>query len=285
MSIFNKQKKIGIVGLGIIGKGIAEHLRKNKYQVYVWNRSPLVDQELFMGSLSELANNVDVIQLFLTDGKAVKDVINELLPNINKKHTIINHSTISIDDTLFIGELLQKHEVKFIDAPFTGSKLAAQDGKLVYYVGAEHSDFDNIKEYLESSSSEIKYFGKLGNGTIIKLATNIIAGVTVGAIAESLKFLRLYGLNEDTLLEAIEGNVIYSKIVEMKLGKVLNNDMEPHFSLKNLQKDMDIAIQNAKNEQKDLPITRSLLKSIKSVIAQNEKNANFDFAVLADKSV
>src|SRR6266581_1262876 len=127
---YPKHTNIGIVGLGIIGRGIAAHLRRKCFPVFVWNRSPRPVPN-FVGSLGELAGLCNYIQIFVSD-----------------------------DDALL--ETVERRGARFVEACFTGSKGAAEKGELIYYVGGTDHALRQARPILEASSKEIVQIGAVG---------------------------------------------------------------------------------------------------------------------------
>ena len=125
---------IGVIGLGIIGSRVAENLGKAGYEVFVWSRSPRAIPN-FLANPREVAESANTLQIFVRDDAALLAAIEDILPALTPAHLILNHATVSPDATRQAAELVSKTGAGFLDAPFTGSKMAAQNGKLVYYIG------------------------------------------------------------------------------------------------------------------------------------------------------
>ena len=140
----DKPPKVGVIGLGIIGSRVAESLRKANAHVYVWSRTPKPEPN-FLSSPAEVAALAEVIQIFVTNGEALLEVLAALEPKITKKHIIINCSTVDPLSTDKAAQLVQNAGGAFLDCPFTGSKLAAEKGALVYYVGGDLRDLEQVR--------------------------------------------------------------------------------------------------------------------------------------------
>src|SRR5215813_13465811 len=129
-----KHINIGVVGLGIIGGGIACHLRQKGFSVFVWNRSPRPVPN-FVGSLGELAGLCKYIQIFVSDDDALLQTVEQLSEKLTARHVVLVHSTVAPDSMRAAAETVERGGARFVEACFTGSKGAAEKGELVYYVG------------------------------------------------------------------------------------------------------------------------------------------------------
>ena len=127
----SKSKNVGLIGLGIIGSRVAAALRKRGLQVFVWNRTPRLEQYL-VGSPVEVAELCDVVQLFVADDTALLETVRQLTPGLTAQHVVTAHCTVA-PKRLMRGaaEIVERRGARFLEAPFTGSKVAAENGELV----------------------------------------------------------------------------------------------------------------------------------------------------------
>ncbi len=137
-------KNIGVIGLGIIGRGVAGNLRRKGFPVYVWNRSPRSVPN-FVGSPGEVAEICNHIQIFVSDDEALLQSARQLGEKLTPRHLVLAHSTVAPDSMRAAAEIVERRKARFVEAPFTGSKTAAEKGELVYYVcdnwpGERHQD-------------------------------------------------------------------------------------------------------------------------------------------------
>jgi len=151
--------------------------------------------------------------------------------------------------------VVERRGARFIEAPFTGSKEAAAKGELLYYVGGDEMAIREVMPALEASGRRVMVIGEIGQATAIKIATNMITAASVSAAAEALALVYTVGLPVEKLLDAMRGNASFSKTLEMKLPKMINTDFEPHFSLKHMLKDIQIAARMGSSFHLELPIT------------------------------
>jgi 3-hydroxyisobutyrate dehydrogenase-like beta-hydroxyacid dehydrogenase len=247
-----KIKDVGVIGLGIIGSRVAERLRRADYHVFVWNRTTRAVPG-FLASPHEIAEVAQVIQIFVRDAEALLEVMRDMKPVLKKHHVICAHSTVSKAAMLEAAAIAHEMGAGFLDAPFTGSRMAAENGELTYYIGGDPKELEKASKILEVSSKKIMNFGKVGDATVIKIVTNLVSGAVVGAVAEALAITKSQDVEPEMLMQAFEGNANCSPLIKMKLPAMITAGYEPHFSLKNMLKDARYAQILAK--EKDLSTT------------------------------
>ena len=271
-------ESVGVIGQGIIGSRVAECLRKAGHQVYVWNRTvkPLPG---FLASPGEVADLADVIQIFVGDSEALRSVIAAMKGRLESRHVIIANGTFDPETVASVYEEVRETGAAFLDAPFTGSRLAAEGGSLVYYIGGDSRVLDQVRSVLEASSKSILHLGRVGEASLIKIATNMISAATVGILSEAYGLVAAAGVNPDRLAEALEGNACCSPLVSMKLPGILAQEYEPHFSLKNMFKDAQYAL----GLGKQLGVSQPVLSTTASVIYRSiqEGRGELDYSVIA----
>ena len=233
-------KNVGVLGLGIIGSRVAENLRNRGFHVFVWNRNPRPVPN-FVGAPAELAEMCDCIQIFVSDDDALLDVIRQMAPALGARHIVIAHPTVAPHSMRAAADLVERRGARFVEAPFTGSKIGAEKGELVYYVAGDEVALREARPILEASAKEVIEIGEIGQATVVKLATNIVTGASVQALAEGLALVNSAGIPAEKFVAAMQNNASCSKTLAMKLPKMVENNFEPHFALKHMLKDMKIA--------------------------------------------
>jgi 3-hydroxyisobutyrate dehydrogenase-like beta-hydroxyacid dehydrogenase len=248
------RKNVGVIGLGIIGSRVAAHLREKGFHVFVWNRT-VRRVPNFVGTPGEIAEMCDCLQIFVSDDDALLEVANQLTSALAPRHIVLAHSTVSPHSMRAAAEIVERRGARFIEAPFTGSKMAAEKGELVYYVAGDDAALREARPILEASSKEIMVIGEIGQATAVKIATNMVTAASVQAAAEALALVQTVGLPVEKLAEAMRGNASYSETLAMKLPKMIEADFEPHFSLKHMLKDMQIASRLGLSHYIELAVT------------------------------
>ena len=240
------RKNIGLIGLGIIGQRVADRLRERGFHVFVWNRTPRPVPN-FVGSPSEVAELCDFIQIFVSDDEALLQTAQRISRELSPNHVVMAHCTVSPDTMRAAAEIVEKRGARFLDAPFTGSKMAAENGQLVYYVGGDQTALQQVRPILEASSKEIVEIGKVGDATIVKVATNMVTAASVQAAAEALALISKSGLPVEKFADAMRNNGSNSSTLDMKLPMMMEGNFEPHFSVKHMLKDVVIATRLARS--------------------------------------
>jgi 3-hydroxyisobutyrate dehydrogenase-like beta-hydroxyacid dehydrogenase len=248
------RKNIGLVGLGLIGDRIRQVLRRKSFQVFVWNRTPRPVPN-FVGAPAELAEMCDFIQVFVSDDEALLFVVKQLSPALAARHIVIAHPTVAPHTMAAAAQMVERRGARFLEAPFTGSKEAAEKGELVYYIGGDEAVLAEARPLLEASSKEIIEIGEIGQATAIKVATNMVTAASVQAAAEALALVQSTGLPVEKFVSAIEKNASYSKTLAMKLPKIVERNFERHFSIQHMLKDMQIATRLGLKNHLELGVT------------------------------
>lgn len=269
-----------MLGLGIIGSRVAENLRERGFHVFVWNRNPRPFPN-FVGAPAELAEMCDYIQIFVSDDDALLDVIRQMAPALGPRHIVIAHPTVAPHSMRMAADLVERRGARFVEAPFTGSKLGAEKGELVFYVAGDEVALREARPILEASSKEIIEMGEIGQATVVKLATNIATAAGVQALAEGLALVNHAGIAPEKFVAALQNNASYSKTLAMKLPKMIENNFEPHFALKHMLKDMKIASQLGLSHHLELAVTTAARDRL---LEQEQRGyAEEDFSVIARK--
>jgi len=240
------KKNIAVLGLGIIGSTWAKNLMENGHNVRCWNRTAK-DFPNFYASIEEAVDQAEVIFIVVTDPPAVQLVLDQIKHKLGKGQLVIQSSTISEKWTRIFAEQVQETGAWFLEAPFTGSKIAAEQRKTVYYLGGDAELVEKARPILEPLSTAIIHIGALGSASTLKLAMNInIAGVGQ-ILCESLALCRKAGISDDLYFSALERNVSHSGLADLKKVKLRQHDYSPQFSMKNMAKDLRLALETAED--------------------------------------
>ncbi|MDQ3625822.1 MAG: NAD(P)-dependent oxidoreductase, partial [Verrucomicrobiota bacterium] len=268
------QKNVGLIGLGIIGRRVADNLRRRGFHVFVWNRTPRPYPN-FVGSASEVAELCDFVQIFVSDDAALMEMVQQMRRSLKPHHVIMAHSTVAPHTMRAAAEVVQRRGAHFLDAPFTGSKIPAENGELVYYVGGDAAAFRRARPVLEASSKEIIEIGEIGQATTIKVATNMVTAASVQATAEALALAHSAGLSAEKFAAAMRGNASTSPTLALKLPKMMEGDFEPHFSVKHMLKDMEIAARLARSHGLSVGATEAARDSLRKEAEQGRGDDDY----------
>src|ERR1700730_12317474 len=274
------KKNVGVLGLGIIGSRVADNLRDRGFHVFVWNRNPRPVPN-FVGAPAELAEMCDYIQIFVSDDDALLDVVRQMAPALAARHIVIAHPTVAPHSMRSAADLVERRGARFVEAPFTGSKMGAEKGELVFYVAGDEVALKEARPILEASSKEIIEIGQIGQATGVKLAPNIVTGASVQALAEGLALINQSGIPSEKFVAALQNNASFSKTLSMKLPKMIEGNFEPHFALKHMLKDMLIAGRLGLSHHLELAVTTAARDRL---LEQEQRGyAEEDFSVIARK--
>jgi 3-hydroxyisobutyrate dehydrogenase-like beta-hydroxyacid dehydrogenase len=187
------------------------------------------------------------------DGAALLAAVQEMAPELRPGQIVVNSATVSLQATLDAASVVAATGAAFLDCPFTGSRDASAAGQLVYYVGGDSAVLEKATPLLAASSKEILPMGKIGDATVIKIATNMVSAVTVQVVSEAMAVTRSAGVPLEAFQRAMESNASGSGLVKMKVPTMRQGDYTPHFSLKNMLKDSRFALELAKKASLNLP--------------------------------
>jgi 3-hydroxyisobutyrate dehydrogenase-like beta-hydroxyacid dehydrogenase len=265
---------ISVLGLGIIGSAWAKNLIADGHNVRCWNRTPK-DFPNFHASIQDAVDKSEVIIIIVADPPAVGSILDQIAPKLGLGQLVIQSSTISAKWTLQFARQVEKTGAAFLEAPFTGSKLAAEKRQTIYYLGGEPRLIEIARPILEPLSSTILHIGPLGSASSLKLAMNLnIAGIAQ-TLCESLALCRRAGISDETYFAALAPNAGSSGVSDLKEPKLRSHDYSPQFSLKNMAKDLRLALETAADLSLPLEQTRHLKSIYDQGLAAGWSNDDF----------
>ena len=248
--------EIGFIGLGIMGKPMVKNLLKSGYKVSFFARRKKVIDEIsaiggiYIKNISDLPKSCKVIILNLPKSNDVHNIVlgeRGLYKNILPDTTLIDMSTISPDVTVEIADKLKVKKSYMIDAPVSGGEIGAINGNLSIMVGGQKKVFNKILPILSVLGENITYIGKSGSGQITKACNQILVAGTLVAVSEVLLMAKKSGCNLNLVREALMGGFANSKILEVHGNRMISSDYKPGFKSKLHLKDLDIALNIAKD--------------------------------------
>ena len=252
---------ISVLGLGIIGSAWAKNLIADGHNVRCWNRTPKAFPN-FHASIQDAVDQAEAIFIIVYDPAAVGSVLDQIEPKLGPGQLVIQSSTLSAKWTLQFAERVRKTGAQFLEAPFTGSKLAAEQRQTVYYLGGDDAIIERARPILTPISSVIQHVGPLGTASTLKLAMNLnIAGIAQ-TFCESLTLCRKAGISDDTYFAALARNAARSGVSDLKEPKLRGHDYSPQFSLRNMAKDLRLALETAAELSVSLKQTGNLKTNV-----------------------
>jgi glyoxylate/succinic semialdehyde reductase len=246
--------KIGFIGLGIMGSRMAKNLLKNKVDLAIGNRSKEKAEELInMGARwfddpQELAANCDVLFSMLSTPEVVEELAfgkNGFVFSMNKNSIWVDCTTVNPSFSKRMDEKANELGIRFLDAPVAGSLVPAEKGELVFLVGGEKKDFDEVLFLLAHMGKTSKYMGGCGSGASTKMVVNSMLGQAMVAFSEGVSLGKSLGISQDKLFDLLVGGPIASPFISLKKNKIETGDYSPEFPLKWMHKDLFLATQSA----------------------------------------
>jgi len=247
-------KKIGFIGVGIMGKSMVRNLRKAGYEVAIYTRTKakaedvIAEGVVWCDTAAECAKGRDVVITIVGYPKDVEEVYfgdNGIIANADPGTYVIDMTTTSPRLAVRIWEEAEKAGLHAVDAPVTGGDTGAKAGTLTILAGGKKEDFDACVPVFEAMGKNINYEGKAGNGQHTKMCNQIaIAGALAGA-CEAMVYAKNTGLDVDTMLKSISTGAAGSAQMNNVASKAAKDDYAPGFFLKHFIKDMGIADEEA----------------------------------------
>ena len=272
------KKHTAVLGLGIIGSRACARLLAEGWQVTCWNRTP-------KGVAGEMATpeaaiqGASILSIYLKDAPAVREIFTQLETRLTPGQIVLNHATVDLETTMWLDEICRAHGCRFLDTPFTGSKVASANGQLVYYTGGDPALAKELELYLNVTSRGQLHCGQVGAATVVKLATNLISACTVQALAESLANATHHGVTADCLIQAVSENASASVLAGMKLPMMAAGNYETHFSLANMGKDSRYMLGLAQSAGLETPAIAAVSKRMDELSAAGL--GDMDFSAVA----
>lgn len=259
----NAKPKIGFIGLGTMGSGMAANLLKAGYGLVAYNRTPSRAEALkpkgatVAKSPQEAAGNADIVITMLSDDPAVEEVLlgeRGAIAAAKRGTLFIDSSTVTPAMSQRCAQFAAEKGMRFLDAPVTGSRNEAQAGKLVFIVGGEKRDYDEATPLFDVMGQSKFYCGPSGSGSTLKLANNAISATLVAAMAESAAVVKSSNIDQKVAFDFLtENSAFASRLSRAKLPKMVSGDFSPNFQLKLMAKDVRYFLALAKEFGQETP--------------------------------
>jgi len=249
--------RVAFLGLGIMGRPMAANLAKAGHDVTVWNRTPKdVEGARTAATPAEAAQGAEVVWMCVSDTKAVEAVLfgpQGVHESLASGMTIVDSSTIAPSATVKFAQRVRGQGVHYVDAPVTGSKIAAEGGTLIFIVGGEEAAIDSLKPLFAAMGKKIFRMGDTGKGHAAKLVMNLQIAMIYEGFAEALTLGAKLGVDAETLMPLVNASMVKSGVVEYKAPFVLKRDFSPNFPLRLMYKDIRLALDAAREARVKLP--------------------------------
>lgn len=231
------------IGLGIIGGTWARaHAEDGVHTVRAWNRTPQPDVPGFTSDLQQAVTGADFIHICLAGPPSVQSILDQILPVLKTGALVIQSSTISPAAAASFSQQVQAVGADYLEAPFTGSKPAAQSRQLVFFAGGDETARQRASLILNRLGRKTIAFATPAQAAAIKLAMNLQIAAISHAMAEGLALAQHHGLDAKQFFEVLDLNVSRSGLVDLKKDKIIAGDYSPQFSIKHMGKDLHLAL-------------------------------------------
>ena len=241
-----KDKNIGFIGLGNVGKKIANNLIKNGYNLYINDLNQKSSTKLIQNgaiwcqSIDNLINNVSVFITCLPSPKSVKKVLSDSLPLITKGHLWIEMSTTDEEDMKSLAKLIINKNAEVIEAPLSGGQHRAESGNISVLVGGNRDSFNRSFPILSCIGHNILHCGEIGKASTLKVVTNYLASINLLAIGEALMVCKKYGIDLKTAYEGIKISSGNSFVHETESQVILSGSYNVNFTMDLVCKDVGL---------------------------------------------
>ena len=258
--------KIGLIGLGIMGKPMAKNLLKAGYELVVNDRNQASIDEVVAAGASyatqaEIGESCDVVLTMLPNSPQVKEVMlgdDGVAAHMKAGSTFIDMSSINPVASKEIAAVLEAKGIDMLDAPVSGGEPKAIDGTLSFMVGGKQEVFDKFKDLLGAMGASVVRCGDVGAGNTTKLANQIIVACNIQALAEALTLAQKAGVDPELVFQAIRGGLAGSTVMEAKAPMMIAGNDKPGFKIDLHIKDLNNALDCAHTVGSPLPMTAAV---------------------------
>lgn len=273
------QEKIGFIGLGIMGSPMATNLVKGGNELYVYSQGEISPDIKSSGvticsSSSEVAEKADIIIVMVPDTPHVEDVLfsnggiaDGIKKSGKKNKLVIDMSSISPMATKQFAKKINETGAEYLDAPVSGGEVGAKAASLTIMVGGSDASFNRALPLFQLMGKNITLVGGNGDGQTTKVANQIIVALNIQAVAEALLFASKAGADPAKVRQALMGGFAASRILEVHGERMVNRTFNPGFRIELHQKDLNLALQGAKQLGVSLPNTATVQELMNSCAA------------------
>jgi 3-hydroxyisobutyrate dehydrogenase len=283
--------RVAILGLGIMGGGMASRLLSIGFPVTVYNRTRAKAEAysasgaFVAGTPREASARADMVIAMVADDAASRTIWlgpDGALAGAARGTLLLDSSTISV---AWVKELAAaaaaEKGCEFLDAPVTGTKPHASSGELFFMVGGSAAGFDRALEVLSALGREVLHLGPTGSGALIKLINNFVCGVEAACFAEAMALVNASGLDLEKSISVLGNSALASPLIKRMLTSMGTNDFTPNFPLKLMTKDIGYAINEAGRVGVPLQTAKPALQLFKNAVAKGLGDQDFSAVLKA----
>ena len=268
--------KVGLIGTGMLGEAVGLHLLESGYDLNVYNRTKAKTKKLAENGATifdlpkHMVKSSDLIITCVKDADAVKEVLFGNDGITSGKYTdlsVADMSTINPTSAQEISKKLHTMKIKSLEIPVMGGPNVAINGGLVLMVSGDKELFETHQKIFKTIANKIFFLGESGSAHTIKLAMNMQISLLALSLSEGIILMKKAGIEPEKFLEILNSTYFGTGMSKKKAYKMIKNEYEPTFTLKNLKKDLDIITKTAKDFDAVLPITERANKIYDDALA------------------
>jgi 3-hydroxyisobutyrate dehydrogenase len=273
------ETKIALLGLGLMGSGMAGRLLDAGYPLTVWNRTPDRTQALadrgakVAQSPRQAVAGATVVISMLADVPVCRDVWlgrGEAILGTAPGTVLVESSTVTVEWIEELDRAAREHGCELVDAPVTGSKPQAAAGQLLFLAGGSSAALGSITPILKAMGRDVVHVGPVGSGARLKLINNFLSGSQAAALAEALSLIERSGLDAEKSLGVLTEGAPGSPLVKLLSGRMVQRQYEPNFLLRLMAKDLRYAVSEADHQGLDLDMGRAALRVFEHAISAGQ---------------
>lgn len=270
-------RKIGFIGVGIMGRSMVRNLMKEGYEVHIYARTKakvedvISEGAVFHDSIADCVKDRDAVITIVGFPQDVEEVYfdsGNILDSASPGTYLIDMTTTSPMLAEKICEEGTKRGFHVLDAPVTGGDTGAKEGTLSILVGGERQDYEACHPLFEAMGTNINYEGKAGSGQHCKLANQIMIAGTLSGVCEALTYAKEKGLDPDTFMKSVATGAAGSRQLDLYGAKIIAGDYAPGFFMKHFIKDMKLALIEANKSGIDLGVLSQVLANCEELEAE-----------------
>jgi 2-hydroxy-3-oxopropionate reductase len=268
--------KIGFIGLGVMGRPMAQHLIEAGHELFLHRVKPLSSGLVEKGGIAcesakAVAQAADVILLMLPDTPDVETVLfgeNGIAEGLQSGKLVIDMSSISPLATKDFAARVAALDCDYLDAPVSGGEVGAKAASLTIMVGGKPAVFERAKPLFEKMGKNITLIGGVGDGQIAKVANQIVVALNIQAVSEAIRFAKKAGADPAMVRTALMGGFAASRVLEVHGERMINETFEPGFRLRLHHKDLSLAMDAARLLELILPNTAIVHQIMNGALAK-----------------
>ncbi len=267
-------KKIGFIGLGIMGKPMAKNLVKAGYDLTVFDINNAAVEELVAigaakgSSSKDVASKTEIILTMLPNSPHVKEVVlgkDGVVEGVKQGSVLVDMSSIAPLASQEVSKALAKAGVKMLDAPVSGGEPKAVDGTLAFMVGGPEDVFNEMNAILSVMGGSVTHVGEIGSGNTTKLANQMIVALNIAAMSEAMVLATKAGVDPEKVYNAIKGGLAGSTVLNAKMPLVLDGNFKPGFRIELHIKDLQNALDTAHELGVPVPLSSNVMETMQAL--------------------